>query len=63
LFAALDDFMMRLLLICAVVSVAVEVAFAEPELRNTAWIEGTSMFIAVFVVAFVGSYNDYQKEL
>jgi len=54
---------MRLLLICAVVSVAVEVAFAEPELRNTAWIEGTSMFIAVFVVAFVGSYNDYQKEL
>ena len=65
--------MMRLLLICAVVSVAVEVAFAEPELRNTgkliilltiiAWIEGTSMFIAVFVVAFVGSYNDYQKEL
>ena len=71
--AALDDFMLKLLLICAMVSVAVEVAFAEPELRshgkliilltNIAWIEGTAMFIAVIVVAFVGSYNDYQKEL
>jgi hypothetical protein len=24
-----------------------------------AWIEGTAIFIAVFVVAFVGSWNDY----
>lgn len=28
-----------------------------------AWIEGTAIFIAVFVVAFVGSWNDYQKEI
>jgi hypothetical protein len=28
-----------------------------------AWIEGFAIFVAVFVVAFVGSYNDYQKEL
>ena len=27
-----------------------------------AWIEGTAIFLAVFIVAFVGSYNDYKKE-
>ena len=27
-----------------------------------AWIEGAAIFIAVFVVAFVGSFNDYKKE-
>jgi hypothetical protein len=31
-------------------------------LLNIAWIEGTAIFIAVFVVASVGSYNDYKKE-
>jgi hypothetical protein len=29
----------------------------------TAWIEGFAIFVAVFVVAFVGSWNDYQKEI
>jgi hypothetical protein len=27
-----------------------------------AWIEGFAIFVAVFVVASVGSYNDYKKE-
>ena len=27
-----------------------------------AWIEGAAIFIAVFVVAMVGSWNDYKKE-
>jgi hypothetical protein len=27
-----------------------------------AWIEGAAIFIAVFVVASVGSWNDYKKE-
>ena len=27
-----------------------------------AWIEGFSIFLAVFIVVFVGSYNDYKKE-
>ena len=26
------------------------------------WIEGFAIFLAVFIVAFVGSYNDYKKE-
>jgi hypothetical protein len=28
----------------------------------TAWIEGFAIFVAVFVVASVGSWNDYKKE-
>jgi hypothetical protein len=27
-----------------------------------AWIDGAAIFIAVFVVAFVSAWNDYQKE-
>jgi P-type Ca2+ transporter type 2C len=84
-FGALDDFMLKLLLVCACISIAIDVGFAEPEERShckyqhytnnshlcffmspnfgLAWIEGTAIFVAVFVVAFVGSWNDYQKEL
>jgi len=29
---------------------------------NLAWIEGFAIFLAVFIVVFVGSYNDYSKE-
>jgi hypothetical protein len=31
---ALEDFMMRFLLVCAVIDLAVEVGFAEPEERS-----------------------------
>lgn len=31
-------------------------------LLNIAWIEGFAIFVAVFVVASVGSWNDYKKE-
>jgi hypothetical protein len=31
-------------------------------LEHIAWIEGFSIFLAVFIVVFVGSYNDYKKE-
>lgn len=77
--------MLKLLLVCACISIAIDVGFAEPEERShckyqhytnnshlcffmspnfgLAWIEGTAIFVAVFVVAFVGSWNDYQKEL
>ena len=38
---------------------------SRPELTGVlpiAWIEGAAIFIAVFIVATVGSYNDYKKE-
>jgi hypothetical protein len=34
-----------------------------PHLFSLGWIEGFAIFVAVFVVAFVGSWNDYQKEI
>lgn len=33
-----------------------------PNYNNVAWIEGFAIFLAVFIVVFVGSYNDYKKE-
>ncbi len=65
---ALDDFMLKLLIVCAIVSISIEVAFAEPQDRShgkfihlnfIAWIEGFAILVAVFVVSFVGSWNDY----
>lgn len=60
---ALEDFMLRLLLVCAVIAIAFDLGFAvDNEERKTAWIEGAAIFLAVFIVASVGSWNDYKKE-
>jgi len=60
---AIDDFMLKLLLVCATINIGFEVGFAHDDNeRKTAWIEGFSIFLAVFIVVFVGSYNDYKKE-
>ena len=68
---ALDDFMLKLLLACACISICVDVGFADDHERShcmlyrfnsLAWVEGFAIFVAVFVVASVGSWNDYQKE-
>lgn len=54
--------MLKLLLVCACISISIDMGFAEPSDRPHAWIEGAAIFIAVFVVATVGSWNDYKKE-
>jgi magnesium-transporting ATPase (P-type) len=59
---ALEDFMLRLLLVCACISIAIDMGFAEEDERSHAWIEGVAIFAAVFVVAFVGAINDWKKE-
>jgi magnesium-transporting ATPase (P-type) len=61
-FGALEDFMLRLLLVCACISISIDLGFAEAHERSHAWIEGFAIFVAVFVVASVGSWNDYKKE-
>jgi magnesium-transporting ATPase (P-type) len=58
---ALDDFMLKILMICAVLSITIEMIFAA-EHRNTAWIEGFAILVAVMVVSTVGAWNDYKKE-
>jgi magnesium-transporting ATPase (P-type) len=59
---ALDDFMLKFLSVCAVVQLVIEVSFADASHRSTSWIEGFAIFMGVFIVATVGSFNDWQKE-
>ena len=59
---ALDDFMLKLLLICATVIIPVEVGFADEHERSTAWIEGFVIYVAVAVVSLVSAGSDYSKE-
>ena len=54
--------MLRILLVSACISISVEMGFAKGHERSHAWIEGFAIFVAVFVVAMVGSWNDYKKE-
>jgi magnesium-transporting ATPase (P-type) len=58
----LDDFMLKVLLVCAAFSITFDMILAEPEEREHAWIEGTAIFVAVMVVAGVGSVVDFKKE-
>lgn len=71
---ALDDFMLKLLLVCACISISIDMGFADSHHRShgrylsnkliiiIAWVEGFAIFVAVFLVATVGSWNDYKKE-
>ena len=60
---ALEDFMLRILLVCAVISISFDLGFSQNnDERKIAWIEGTAIFCAVLIVASVGSWNNYKKE-
>jgi len=54
--------MLKVLLVCAAFSITFDMILAEPEEREHAWIEGTAIFVAVAVVAGVGSVVDWKKE-
>jgi len=59
LLKALNDFMLKLLLVCACISIAVDMGFADEHERAYAWVEGFSIFVAVAVVSLVASISDY----
>jgi magnesium-transporting ATPase (P-type) len=61
---ALDDFMLKLLIVAAVFSILVEIGFniQDPQKLATAWIEGFAILVAVSVVALVSAWSDYKKE-
>ncbi len=59
---ALDDFMLKLLMCCACISIAVDMGFSKPHERAYHWVEGFSIFVAVACVSLVSSVSDYQKE-
>lgn len=60
---ALDDEMLKLLIVCAVFSITFDMILADPHERSHAWIEGTAIALAVFLVASVGSFVDWRKEV
>jgi len=62
LLGALDDFMLKILIVCAIFSIVVDMSLATPEERSHAWVEGTAILIAVAVVSFVTAWSDYKKE-
>jgi len=66
LLAALDDLMLKLLIVCSIVSITAEMLLAwqsEPCELPIAWIDGFAIMVAVILVSGVGSTVDYRKEL
>jgi Ca2+-transporting ATPase len=60
---ALGDTMLIILMVLAVVSIILGLAFPEtPGERKYGWIEGVAIISAVFIVSSVTAINDYQKE-
>lgn len=65
LLEALDDFMLKILIGCAVFQLVFEIgmtAARDPEHLATAWIEGFAILVAVAVVSLVTAGSDYKKE-
>jgi len=58
---ALDDLMLKILIVCAIVDLVVSEIFDDGDWA-TAWIEGASILAAVVIVSGVVSVSDYQKE-
>lgn len=61
-FMALNDFILKILMVAAVVSITLQTITATEAHRSTAWIEGFSMIIAVLIVSIVTTVNDLQKQ-
>jgi len=55
--------MLKVLMVAGCFSVIVDMIVSDSEKRKTAWIEGTAILIAVALVAGVGSFVDWRKEL
>lgn len=60
---ALNDNTIIILIICAILSLVLEMTFAAPDERNTAWIDGAAILFAVAIVSLVQAYSNHQQEL
>lgn len=59
---ALEDLMLRILLVAGVVSIILEMIF-HADKWSIAWVEGFAIIFAVFLVVTVTAVNDRNKEL
>lgn len=62
LMGTLEDFTLRILVFASFISIGISVG-TEEEHRETAWIEGFAIFMAVVISSMVQAGNDYQKEM
>jgi len=62
LIAALDDFMLKILIVAAIVQLAIELTFAEEGEKLKALVEGSGILVAVAIVSLVSAWSDYSKE-
>lgn len=60
LWGALNDFTLIILIVCAFVSMAINLTFHED--KSIAWIEGAAILSAVAISSLIGAYNDWEKE-
>jgi len=60
LWIALNDFTLIILIICAFVSMAINLTFHED--KSIAWIEGAAILSAVAISSLIAAYNDWEKE-
>jgi hypothetical protein len=62
LFEALNDFVLKILLLCGFISIGLKMAFADKHHRRYAWISGFAVVVCVILVECFSAYNDYIKE-
>lgn len=62
LWQALDDFMLKLLIVCAIIQIIIDMSFADHHELAHAWIEGFGILVAVAIVSLVTAWSDHSKE-
>lgn len=55
--------MLKVLIFASIFSIVFDMILASPDHRKHAWIEGAAIMIAVMLVAGVGSFVDWKKEV
>lgn len=55
--------MLKVLIVAACFSITFDMILANDHNRSHAWIEGFAIFVAVLIVASVGSFVDWKKEV
>lgn len=61
-FEALDDFMLKVLIVAATGSLIFEYIGADPEDYGHAWFDGAAIYLAVLIVSGFSAFVDWRKE-
>lgn len=62
-FEALDDFMLKVLIVAATGSLIFEYIGADADHYSTAWFDGAAIYLAVLIVSGFSAFVDWRKEL